>query len=127
MATPDGGRYRIVFMPFGLRNALSTFQRTMTQEVLAGYIRKLSMCYRDDIIVYSKNMEKHIQHLAPLSKRLQHHGLVLFPDKCEFAQTTLRYVSQSIKGETTQLMPKHLHQMADHPKPTPKTRSSAAS
>lgn len=57
-------------MPFGLRNALATSQKTMTQHVVVGDLREFAMVYLNDIIVHSDNFEKYPKHLAGVFKRL---------------------------------------------------------
>lgn len=46
----------------GLRNAPSTFQRTMTK-ALGSLINHGELVYNDDIIIYSRGFEKHIELL----------------------------------------------------------------
>ena len=54
------GLFEFLRMPFGLRNATQTFQRFIDQ-VLHG----LNFCYAyvDDLLITSKSLEEHHQHL----------------------------------------------------------------
>ncbi|CAO4368546.1 unnamed protein product [Caenorhabditis nigoni] len=61
--------YAYTHLPFGLRSAASYFQRAL-KTVLAG-LEEEALVYIDDILVYSKTFEKHVQSLRKVLDRKQ--------------------------------------------------------
>jgi hypothetical protein len=52
------GHFQYVVMPFGLTNALAIFQHIMN-DVFHEYLDDFMVCYIDDILIFSKNMDDH--------------------------------------------------------------------
>jgi hypothetical protein len=63
-------------MPFGLKNAPSTFMRLMN-EVLREFIEKFVILYLDDILIFSKSVAEHLKHLATVMQKLQQEKLLI--------------------------------------------------
>jgi len=77
------GQFEYLVMPFGLRNAPSVFQRFI-QDVLYDAIGIFVQVYLDDIIIYSKSLDEHIQHVRKILSLLIKNGLYVKLEKCDF-------------------------------------------
>jgi len=84
-AFSDGYRlFQFVRLPFGLSTAPTTFQRTINV-VLAAVLGKHTLCYLDDIIIYSRSFAQHLADLNETLGRLKAAELKLNLDKCTAA------------------------------------------
>jgi hypothetical protein len=80
--TPIGNFYYTV-MPFGLKNAGATYQRTMTA-MFHDMMHKEIEDYVDDIVVKSKKREDHLGILRKVFDRCRLYKLKMNPLKCAF-------------------------------------------
>jgi hypothetical protein len=89
-------------MPFGLTNAPATFQGLMN-DIFADQLRKFVLVFVDDILVYSRTLPDHVQHLRIVFSILHKHKLLLKRTKCSFACPQLEYLGHTIsaKGVST--------------------------
>ena len=89
--TADNNTYEFLYMPFGLVNAPSTFQRLMNT-VFEDILNRNVSVYIDDIIVYSRTIEEHMNHLRQVFERLDSRDLRLHPQKCRFLCDEIKFL-----------------------------------
>jgi len=110
------GTYRFPRMPFGLCNAPATFQRLM-DTVLAGMNFEICLVYLDDIIVFSHNLEDHLERLEKLFQKLRAANLKLKPSKCHLLQTQVKFLGYTVSQRVVGTDPDKISAVRDWPVP----------
>ena len=111
------GQYEYNRMPFGLTNAPATFQRLM-DKVLKPVLYKFVLVYLYDIIVFSRTIEEHLQHLEIVFKLLAEAGLKLKTNKCQFLKDKLDYLGHTVLREEVATNPSKVQSILNYPAPT---------
>lgn len=96
-STPSG-HYEFVRMPFGLKNAPSTFQRLMN-EVLKDHINKTCVVYMDDILIFSTSLQDHMVTLKKIFKALRKAKLKVQVDKCDFLKRETQFLGHVLTAK----------------------------
>ena len=92
--------------PFGLAQATAYFQR-LVNEVLSGLTFAFGCL--DDILVFSPDMESHLEHLRLLFERLRVADLKLKEVKCNFLKRHIQYLGHIVSGEGIAPLPEKLN------------------
>ncbi|KAE8689123.1 hypothetical protein F3Y22_tig00110943pilonHSYRG00133 [Hibiscus syriacus] len=110
--------YEFLVMPFSLTNAPVTFC-TLMNKVLQPFLDHFVVVYLDDIIVYSKTLEEHIEHFRRVFQVLRENDLYVKEEKCSFAQKEVPFLGHIVGGGKLQ-MDKDKIQAIDEWKPPTK-------
>lgn len=112
----EGGHYEFPRMPFGLKNAPSTFQRVMDQ-VLREFVGHFVCVYMDDIIVFSTSLQEHTDHLKKVLETLSQYNLKLQLDKCEFLCKEVAFLGHVVTPEGVKPNPEKIKAIRNWPIP----------
>ena len=110
------GAYQFRVMPFGLKNAPTTFQWLM-QQVLAGLPTTVCMSYIDDILVVGKTLGEHLDNLQTVLKRLCKAGLKLKPSKCSLLKREVVYLGFVVSRNGVKADHSKVAAVQDFPRP----------
>ena len=106
--------YECESMPFGLCNALLTFQRLM-QNCLGELNLTYSLIYLDDVIVFSDTPEEHLWRMRVVFNCPCEHSLKLKPSKCEMFKLEINYLAHHVSWKGVLPSKKNLELIAQCP------------
>lgn len=92
----NGAKYEFTRMPFGLKNAPSIFQRTV-DDMLRPFIGKFAYVYMDDVIIFSKTREEHMEHIRQIIETFTKNHMRISTEKSFFFHREIEYLGQIIK------------------------------
>ncbi|MCO5580468.1 hypothetical protein L7F22_034336 [Adiantum nelumboides] len=100
------GLYEYLVMPFGLTNAPATFNRMM--ERIFRPHRNFTGVFFDDVIIYSKTIEEHKEHLNVIFQALRDNKLYVNQKKSEFFLQEIQYLGHIISKNGIRMDPAKL-------------------
>ncbi len=109
------GQFQFNVLPFGLSNAVSSFQRMM-ETVLEGLPN--TKVYLDDILIHSVSFESHLSQLEKVFKRLEEANLKVKPSKCNFAKKEIKYLGFDVSSEGITPSRDRIKALLNYPRPT---------
>jgi len=89
------GLYVYTVMPFGLCNALSTFQ-SMINDVFRNMLDVGGITYMDDILIYTETVEEHVALVRRVMERLRTASLCVSITKSSFHQREVKFLGYKI-------------------------------
>lgn len=113
--TWKGAQYMFVGAPFGIKTLTSVFQRIVSQ-----LFHKLNYvaCFVDDILIFSKTVEEHENHLKTVLQILTENNLTINEEKCKFFYERVNVLGHNLSKNGVNIDPKKIKEMWDFPKPT---------
>src|SRR5690606_23221180 len=90
---------------FGLTNAPASCQQ-FVNDTLREYLDIFCVCYVDDILIYSKNKEEHVEHVRKVLTKLSEVDLFIKGEKCDFFVTKTNFLGFIISEDGISMDPK---------------------
>jgi hypothetical protein len=94
--------YEFLVMPFRLTNAPTMFQSCMNH-VFNKEFRKHLLVFFDDLLIYSKTWEEHLQHVNQILTTMEEQSLYAKDSKCEFGMMEVLYLGHIIGVKRVQV------------------------
>jgi hypothetical protein len=85
--------------------------------VLQRLQRQICLIYLDDVIVYSKNFEEHVQRLDLVLERIVEAGLKLKPEKCEMLRSKVVFLEHVVSEKGIEQNPDNVVEILSLPPP----------
>jgi hypothetical protein len=104
-------------MSFGSMNAQAHFMYLMNS-IFIPKLDKFVMVFIDDIIIYSRSMEEHEEHLQIVLQRLREHQLYAKFSKCEFWIEEVPFLGHLVSPEGITVDPSKVKEVLEWKPPT---------
>ena len=111
------GHYQFNVLPFGYRSSPMIFQRILSGIIRKNGLRSFCTNFMDDVLIYSKTFEEHVQHIRRFLKAVQDEGFRLKMTKCRFAKRSIKYLGHVISHNTVKPLSDGLAAIRDYPQP----------
>src|SRR5205085_5301258 len=110
------GHFEYLVMPFGHTNAPATFQ-SMINHVLREYLDIFVVCYLDDILIFSKTLEEHKEHVHKVLQKLQDAKLLVEPKKSVWHSQSVNFLGYTITPGEIRMEESKIKAVKEWPQP----------
>ncbi|KAL4284532.1 hypothetical protein GQ457_16G016040 [Hibiscus cannabinus] len=101
------GHFEFLVMPFGLTNAPAALMDLMNR-IFKPYLDKFVVVFIDDILIYSRNKDEHVEHLRIVLQTLRDRQLYAKFSKCEFWLSEVAFLGHIISANGIMVDPKKI-------------------
>jgi transposase InsO family protein len=109
------GSYEYTVLPMGLCNSPSTFMQMMNDSLFD--LRAFVLCFLDDILIFSRTREEHLQHIRRVLQRLREKKLYGKLSKCEFMRSEVGFLGHRIGADGLCVAPDKVDAVKSWPTP----------
>jgi len=110
------GSYEFQVMHYSLTNALASFQRFMN-DIFKDLLDVCIVVYLDDILIYSKNPDKHLKHVREILHQLRANSLFAKLEKCKFNVDTTNFLGFVMSPDGIRMDKSKVQVIKDWPTP----------
>ena|SRR5947207_2466832 len=104
--------FEYLVIPFDLINALASFQGYIN-EVLCMYLDDFCVAFIDDILIYSKTSEEHVEYVHKILKKLLEHDLYIKLKKCQFHVQKIEFLDYVLSLDDVSISKEHIAMILD--------------
>jgi hypothetical protein len=101
------GYFEYNVMLYGLTNIPAIFQH-LKNDIFLKFFDNFVVCYFDDILIFSKNLEEHKRHVHHVLQKLQDVGLYTKLEKCVFHQLQVKFLRYIISNKGLMMDPEKI-------------------
>jgi hypothetical protein len=110
------GHYEFMVLPFGLTNAPATFMHLMHQ-ALRPLLDECALVFLDDILIYSRTLEEHEQHIRRVLDALREQKLYAKESKCELFHHEVEFLGHRVGRDGVRMMEDKVQAIREWPTP----------
>jgi hypothetical protein len=110
------GLFEFTKLPMGISLGCQVLSRVV-DALLGDFRNKFIYSFLDDLVVYSRSREEHMQHLKVVFTRLEKAGFTLNRDKIQLAKQEIPFLGHLISAQGIRILPQRVEAMRTFPPP----------
>ena len=110
------GTYAMNRLPMGLKTATAAFSKFMYL-ILSGLSYKVCLSYVDNVYVFSRDFESHLESLSLVLARLRYANLTIKASKCQFMKSSIRCLGHIVDAKGSSPDPNKVKAILNMPRP----------